>query len=182
MAELVEALSFFRLWWTRKAALRQAQGSGLFVAFLLTACVPPAPLTVAGVLPPSATSYAIVGEDDLSIPARAALARGLVVHSMMPAASGKSPERLISLTLADRPRTSGTVGGTKLPASQQASGWVDRPVKDGWFSKGRREARLTIRFLSPDGQLREERVAYEIVTRNAPAADMARLITAALRP
>ena len=148
----------------------------------LVACVPPAPLSVSGALPPPATIYAIVGEDDLSITARAALARGLVVRSMMPAASGKLPERLISLTLADRPRSSGTVAGTALPASQNASGWVDRPVKDGWFSKGRREVRLTIRFLAPDGQLREERVAQEIVTRKAPAADMARLIEAALRP
>ncbi len=156
--------------------------ASLSLAGGLAACVPPAPLTVAGALPPPSTSYTIVGEDDLPMPARAALARGLVVHSMMPAASGKSPERLISLTLADRPRSSGTVAGAALPASQRASGWVDRPVKDGWFSKGRREVRLTIRFLSPDGRLREERVAQEIVTRNAPTADMARLIEAALRP
>jgi hypothetical protein len=155
--------------------------ASLTLAGGLAACVPPAPLSVSGTLPPPATSYAVIGEDDLSTPARAALARGLLGHSMMPAASGKVPERLISLTLADRPRTSGTATGTALPASQKASGWADRPVKDGWFSKGRREVRLTIRFLSPDGQLREERVAQEIVTRNAPAADMARLIEAALR-
>ncbi|UVO54606.1 hypothetical protein [Sphingomonas sp. SUN039] len=156
--------------------------ASLAAAGVLAACVPPAPLKIAGALPPPATSYSIVGEDDLSIPARTALARGLAIHSMMPAASGKTPERLISVTLADRPRASGTAVGTTLPASQAAPGWVDRPVRDGWFSKGRREVRLTIRFLSPDGQLREERVAQEIVTRKAPAADMARLIEAALHP
>ncbi len=147
----------------------------------LAACVAPAPLKVAGILPPPATTYAVVGDDMLSTPARTALVRGLDAHSMMPAASGKAPERLISLTLADRPRASGTAVGTTLPTSKAAPGWIDRPVKDGWFSKGRREVRLTIRFLSPDGQLREERVAQEIVTRTAPAADMVRLIEAALR-
>jgi hypothetical protein len=181
LAEPVEALSFFRPGWRRAAALRQAPASGLFPALFLAACVPPS-LGITGALPPAATSYAIIGEDDLSAPVRVALARGLAAHNLSPAASGKPPERLVALTFADRPRTSGTVTGTELPASPKAAGWVDRPVKGGWFSKGRREVRLTIRFLSPDGQLREERVAQEVIPHKAPAADMARLIEAALRP
>jgi hypothetical protein len=163
----------------KRAALLLAS---LTLAAALAGCVPPAPLTVAGTFPPRATRYAIVGEDNLSVSARAALARGLEAHNFVRAAPEEPPERLISLTLADRPRTSGTVAGAALPASQKAPGWVDRPVKDGWFSKGRREVRLTIRFMTPDGDLREERVAQEIVTRKAPAADMARLIETALRP
>jgi hypothetical protein len=163
----------------KRAALLLAS---LTLAAAVAGCVPPAPLTVAGTFPPQATRYAIVGEDNLSVSARAVLARGLSAHNLVPAAPDTPPERLISLTLADRPRASGTVAGTTLPASPNAAGWVDQPVRDGWFSKGRREVRLTIRFLSPDGQLREERVAQEIVTRKAPAADMARLIEAALRP
>jgi hypothetical protein len=153
--------------------------SGLVLG--LVACVPPAPLSVSGTLPPSAiTKYAFIGDDSVSQLARQPIADSLTARGMRWTVD--NPDRLISVTLSDRPRTSGTVAGTALPTSQTAPGWVDRPVKDGWFSKGRREVRLTIRFLSPDGQLREECVAQEIVTRNAPAADMARLIEAALRP
>ncbi len=151
------------------------------LAVTLAACVPPAPLSVSGTLPPPATTYAIVGEEDLSLPARAALARGLVVHSMIPAAAGQTAGRLISITLADRPRVSGTVAGAERLPTPDAPGWVDKPVKDGPFSKGRREVRLTIRFRAPDGQVLEERVAREIVTRKAPTPDMPRLIGAALR-
>ena len=148
----------------------------------LAACVPPEPLSLSGVPPPPATTYALVGEDELPIAARAALARGLVVHGMMPATQDQAPGRLISVTLADRPRTSGTMAGAAPVAAGGSPGWVDRPVKEGLFSKGRREVRLTIRFRAIDGKVLEERTAQEIVTRKAPAADMARLIGAALRP
>ena len=167
----------------RRAAklLASAVFSGA-LAGVLSACVPPAPLVVAGALPPPETSYTIVGEDELSIAARTALARGLMAHSMMPPSKGQTPGRLISLTLADRPRASGTVAGNDLPATPNAPGWIDKPVKGGLFAKGRREIRLTIHFFSPEGTVMEERVAHEIVTRKAPAPDMARLIGAALAP
>ena len=167
----------------RRAAklLASAMFSGALL-FALTACVPPAPLVVAGALPPPETTYTIIGEDELSIAARAALARGLMARSMMPPSKGLAPGRLISLTLADRPRASGSVAGNDLPVTADAPGWTDKPVKAGLFTKGRREVRLTIHFFSPDGRVLEERVAHEIVTRKAPVPDMARLIAAAFAP
>ena len=154
--------------------------ASLTLAGAVTGCVPPAPLSVSGMLPPPTSTFSIVGEEDVAPPVRTSLIDALAGHGLR--YTSERPDRLVVLTLADRPRTSGTVAGTVVPTPRSTSGWIDRPVKDGWFSKGRREVRLTIRFLSPDGRLREERVAHEIVTHKAPPADMLRLIAAALRP
>ena len=165
----------------RRAAklLASAVFSGA-LAGALTACVPPAPLSVSGTLPPPATTYTIIGDDSVAQQARQPLIDALAVHGLRYVTD--RPDRFVEITLADRPRSSGTSIGDTLPASRDASSWIDQPVKGGLFAKGRREVRLTIRFVSPDGAVRETRVAYEIVTRKAPAANVARLVGAALRP
>ena len=146
----------------------------------LTACVPPAPLSVSGTLPPPATTYTIIGDDGVAQQARQPLIDALSVHGLRFVTD--RPDRFVEITLADRPRASGTVAGDTLPESRNAPNWVDPPVKGGLFAKGRREVRLTIRFVAPDGKVRETRTASEIVTRKAPAANIARLVEAALRP
>jgi hypothetical protein len=161
----------------KRAALLLAS---LVFCGVLAACVPPAPLAVAGTLPPPSTTYAIVGEDGVAKAARQPLIDALATHGLRLVTD--RPDRFVEVTLADRPRASGTVAGNALPPSHNAPGWVDRPVKGGLFAKGRREVRLTIRFLSADGKVREERAAYEVVTRTAPDPDIARLVGAALKP
>ena len=150
------------------------------LAGALTACVPPAPLSVSGTLPPPATTYPIIGDDGVVQQARQPLIDALAVHGLRLVTD--RPDRFVEITLADRPRASGTVAGDTLPVSRNAPNWVDPPVKGGLFAKGRREVRLTIRFTGADGKVRETRTAVEIVTRKAPAANVARLVEAALRP
>lgn len=137
-------------------------------------------MAVAGSLPPPSTTYSILGDDGVAQSARQPLidalaARGLRYTAVL-------PDRFVEITLADRPRISGTVVGTSMPKTPDSSGWVDRPAKGGWFATGRREVRLTIRFLSPDGKVLEQRSAYETVRRNDPAPEVSRLIGAALAP
>jgi hypothetical protein len=182
LAELVEALSSFPSRWKKRAALRQAQRSGIFLVLLLAGCVPSAPVSVSGVLPTAKTSYTVLGDEDWPGATRMALGHGLSALGMVPVGADQKPDRLIVLTLADRPRTVGATTATVLPTSRTAPGWIDRPVREGWLCKGRRDVRLTIRFISPDGALREERVVRQELSRRAPAADMARLIEAAMRP
>ena len=150
----------------------------LFLCGALAACATTEPRSISGALP-SSGSYSIVAGETVSPVAQAALARALGAHGLKPAEEGQRPDRLVLLTLADRPLASGSFAGDKPPADRKAPGWTDRPLKP-IFGKNRREIRLTIRFLSPDGQVRDQRIATEIVTRKAPAADLPQLIAAAL--
>jgi hypothetical protein len=152
--------------------------ASLFFSGALAACVPPAPMAVAGDLPPPATTYSILGDDGVAQAARQPLIDALSARGLRYAAV--RPDRFVQITLADRPRVNGTAVGDVVPPTSDAPGWVDRPIKGGWFGKGRREVRLTVRFLSPDGTMLEQRSAYEVVGRKAPAPDVARLVEAAL--
>ncbi len=144
----------------------------------LAACVPPAPIAAAGDLPPPSTSYSLFGDDGVAQVAREPLIDALAMRGLRYTAV--NPDRFVAMTLADRPRMNGTVVGESLPPTPDSAGWVDRPVKGGWFGKGSREVRLSIRFLSPDGRVMEERSAFQIVSRKAPTPDLRRLIAAAL--
>ena len=150
----------------------------ILLALLPAACVPPAPLTVTGSLPHQTAHYALVSEDLVSPSARAALAGHLGQLGLTPVEGG-SPDLFVSIALADRPLSSGTFTSDAAPPSRTADGWVDRPVKGGLFSRGRREVRLTIRFLSPSGDVRDQFVATEVVARKAAPADLTRMIDAA---
>jgi hypothetical protein len=161
----------------KRAALLLAS---LVVSGALAACVPPAPMAVAGNVPPPSTTYSILGDDGVAQAVRQPLIDALAARGLRYTAV--RPDRFVQITLADRPRTTGTAVGSAAPPKPDVSGWVDRPVKGGWFGKGRREVRLTIRFLSADGKEMEQRSAYEVVGPKAPAPEISRLIAAALTP
>jgi hypothetical protein len=144
----------------------------------LAACVPPTRMAVAGNLPPPSTTYSIFGDDGVAQAARQPLIDALASRGLR--YSAVRPDRFVEVTLADRPRITGTAVGDTAPPRPDASGWVDRPVKGGWFGRGRREVRLTVRFLSPDGKMLEQRSAYVVVGRRSPVPEIPRLIAAAL--
>ena len=152
----------------------------LLLAGALTACIPPRPLSITGALPPPQTTYAMVEGSLLAPAVQEILERGLMARGLSPATTAYPPERLISISFADRPHISGTFVSDTRPASRAAPEWLDRPRKGGWFAKGRREVRLSIRFLGSDGRVREQRTAVEVITRNAPDADIVRLLQRAL--
>ena len=158
---------------TGRGAVRLAP---LLLAGTLSACIPPRPLSVTGMLPPQRTSYTLIDGDLLDPSIRAVLDRELMARGLLPATTASPPERFISISFADRPHTSGTFASDTPPSTRTASGWLDKPQKDGWFAIGRREARLSIRFLGSDGQVREERTGVEVIRRTAPDADMAQML------
>jgi hypothetical protein len=147
---------------------------------VLGACVVPPRLTTTGIPLAGPATYRIIGDDQVSPAAQAALAGALAKRGLTPASSS-APDLFVALTLADRPLATGSFDGSDPPIGRNDRRWTDRPRKAGLFGKGRREVRLTIRFLTPAGVPRDTLVATAVVPRTAPPADMAAMIDTAFR-
>ena len=128
----------------KRAAALLASPVLLGLCGALTACVPPAPLSVSGTLPPPSSTFTLIGDDSVAQAARVPLTAALAARGLR--SVSENSDRLVMVTLADRPRTNGAAAGKALPDTPDAAQWVDRPTRGGLFAKGRREVRLTVIF------------------------------------
>ena len=106
-----------------------------------------------------------------------ALATQLELRGLRQVADEARPDWLVSVAIADRPLSSGGFVGADKPSDGPV--WTDRPRKGGLLSQGRREIRLSIRFLDREGKAHEMLTAVRVVGLRAPPPDGGALVDAA---